>query len=926
MPSPRSPLALSALPSLFANSAASSSSSAATTPLQTLVLNLRAQEAENMTECAASDLSDEPALVHELETRISRLAAGQLPPHQGSLARCLVTLVAQFHRLAELHPKPPRSKPSAVPRTASWSTSPADATHSSAAGNPLVTLQRQLSDLQLERDARGTEQAYSSFPPVQAVETALLWTRVDQEFERILDLCSDRPLDAELDMDHMLPEYDEGEYEGAFGSDTELPVYEAGEGYEHYAADKMKGDLARIRSREPTSASSGGVSEKMRMDLEAVALAIDRLYLVAPQLHDQRVELKKTKQEQMERARLAGPSKKEVREAERERMRDKVRSRLGKEREQDVGELEKMVELIGRASERRLVDQSVVLDGGMKARFEQARVRDHEKREAFVTRLVRHSDAGRLHSQDAVLGRNRAKDPDAMLSLPEFIREGVPEGMQLKMQMEDPKALLTLPELLREPVPEHMVQPQPRPPPLSHKKSFKGMRSRSMSAPPLAWLLPSSPRSSSPGTPPELKEAKESKRSRMSRLKRPGSSSGISTPHWQAGLDAHYVAEYHETLQHVLIFLNVQGMTPGANLEAEVVPTSESRIEERSRLLLKCGASTSPLLALPAPVSPGVKEVKVMGQFHEIKLAVTAPPPSPVDASPALLDATQLSFVAPTSFVCASCSLPVVHGARLHEYRDLPSEHWAELVDAWMCHSDQRLHDHVQQHSRDGFWPREGQALVGGSYILFEESAIVHSNMWPTTDEDYKPEDGWHRTRCICGAIIGRCQERPSLPGVEPSMVYRFAKYAVRPMSANSEPSRLPISAFIAEDMNEFVHAHATYRFVIFDEEEERPRILVWLFKPSMRLSYTVPTQYVLPKTGSIRAAKVLYKILDTAAAYSDLPTLLQRYPGFPQAEHLYYPRGICRRIGASLKESNTAYPENMRTMTGLDVGWLQRA
>lgn len=120
-----------------------------------------------------------------------------------------------------------------------------------------------------------------------------------------------------------------------------------------------------------------------------------------------------------------------------------------------------------------------------------------------------------------------------MLSLPEFIREGVPEGMQLKMQMEDPKALLTLPELLREPVPEHMVQPQPRPPPLSHKKSFKGMRSRSMSAPPLAWLLPSSPRSSSPGTPPELKEAKESKRSRMSRLKRPGSSSGISTPHWQ---------------------------------------------------------------------------------------------------------------------------------------------------------------------------------------------------------------------------------------------------------------------------------------------------------------------------------------------------------------------------------------------------------
>lgn len=48
-------------------------------------------------------------------------------------------------------------------------------------------------------------------------------------------------------------------------------------------------------------------------------------------------------------------------------------------------------------------------------------------------------------------------------------------------------------------------------------------------------------------------------------------------------------------------------------------------------------------------------------------------------------------------------------------------------------------------------------------------------------------------------------------------------------------PSRLPLSAFIAEDMNEFVHAHATYRFVIFDEEEERPRILV---RSSIRLRF----------------------------------------------------------------------------------------
>ena len=103
----------------------------------------------------------------------------------------------------------------------------------------------------------------------------------------------------------------------------------------------------------------------------------------------------------------------------------------------------------------------------------------------------------------------------------------------------------------------------------------------------------------------------------------------------------------------------------------------------------------------------------------------------------------------------------------------------------------------------------------------------------------------------------------------------------------------MPLSAFIVEDMNEFVQAHATYRFVIFDEEEERPRMLVrfrthrvsrrfahgncfalrqiWLFKPSIKLAYTAPAQYAMPKSGSIHAAKVLFKIVGPSAAREDL-------------------------------------------------------
>lgn len=143
--------------------------------------------------------------------------------------------------------------------------------------------------------------------------------------------------------------------------------------------------------------------------------------------------------------------------------------------------------------------------------------------------LVEHSSSGRLHSQDATLSASTSttsvssqiRDPDALLSLPEFIRESVPDAVQLKMQLADPRALLSLPEFVREPVSEPPTRPSPPP---VRRKSFKGMRNRSMSAPPLAWLLQSSSRPSSPV------QGAETRRPRSAKSRRTGSSSGITPP------------------------------------------------------------------------------------------------------------------------------------------------------------------------------------------------------------------------------------------------------------------------------------------------------------------------------------------------------------------------------------------------------------
>ena len=97
----------------------------------------------------------------------------------------------------------------------------------------------------------------------------------------------------------------------------------------------------------------------------------------------------------------------------------------------------------------------------------------------------------------------------------------------------------------------------------------------------------------------------------------------------------------------------------------------------------------------------------------------------------------------------------------------------------------------------------------------------------------------------------------------------------------NFRPFKIPLSAFVVQDMMEFVQAHASYRFVIKDEEEEKPRILVrlslsrtlssmlinadgkiWLFKPKIRLAYTTTRHHVISNSANVLAAKVLFKLL----------------------------------------------------------------
>jgi ubiquitin-protein ligase E3 D len=200
-------------------------------------------------------------------------------------------------------------------------------------------------------------------------------------------------------------------------------------------------------------------------------------------------------------------------------------------------------------------------------------------------------------------------------------------------------------------------------------------------------------------------------------------------------LDVTFVAEHHESLRHVRLFVSVSNIPAGATLIPEVH-------EDGTSVTLRLGNIRSLPLALPTRVTPETPDVRWTGTYYELRLntplplspdasgltisssSTSAPQPSP------LIDASSLESTLPTSFACASCSLPLAQGgARIANYRDLPSEHWAELLDAWMCHTDQTLHAHASERAARGFEPTLGTVLVGGSYLLFHQENVVGNNI-----------------------------------------------------------------------------------------------------------------------------------------------------------------------------------------------------
>ncbi|KAK4047032.1 hypothetical protein OIO90_006353 [Microbotryomycetes sp. JL221] len=813
---------------------------------------------------------------------------------------------------------------------------PAGTCPTSAPSDPRqLTMDEQLQRLQQStRDAGRRDALVGAARDVRAAERDLLWGRIDDLSEQVRALTWQRQEAANRgtlseDETEQLPGTSREaqgkksrEYEPSVSS-VELPLYSYDES-EVAHPPAYQDDIESLRSNDIDNKTVyvqqdpyKTASEKMRRDLDSVSRAIERLYVVSPQLGNQRVEPDRRQMRERQLAKLGNA----IERLSKGRLEDQratpglgddeaeARARIRLRRIHNDA-LDHLVDQIDRAAARTLADQRVELKGKQRDVLNTLTIRNDfqplsDAREAERREFIlEHTGKGRLASQDAVL-----------------IRSSMTSVFPIKAASDDEETAISLQKFLESDIgpsaPARVDSPS--------KKRFSSIRS--------SWFQPLNVESS--GAPSwgrrgswdvRLARSEEtiatarrgSYDSSMQGARRPGQS-GSPTLGPAAELSkVQYIAEESCNLATVTVSFWQQSSSLAGSWQVASVQGDTIEIVQKDS-----GASAIRLV-LPCCVLSQQAQITSQDALHQIKLAT-------VDSSPTRsrddleitvpFPTSQMREHSPVDFECSICRRSLVHGTNINKFNSLPSEHWAELLDAWMCHQDQELADDLVAKGK-GIRPRSGECLVGSSYFVFDHDVVKNWDRVPDGRAERSADN--HVLLPIqcrgCQSMLGFEDVASGQEAKETGHSIRLLKFATHPISQNGRLAKHDLSVHITTEILELSQAHACHRFIISAFETERPRLYLWLFNPFVRIASNAAGFPI--RQSSLQAVKVFYIVNENA----DVGTF-EQLVGSDSLTHdrLTYPTNVVDKLTEALKASTSAYPKQQRLFGQFRVGFLER-
>lgn len=153
----------------------------------------------------------------------------------------------------------------------------------------------------------------------------------------------------------------------------------------------------------------------------------------------------------------------------------------------------------------------------------------------------------------------------------------------------------------------------------------------------------------------------------------------------RVGSQTSVALEYQRHIHRASVLVRTDPtLSLSGSLVCRVVPAGE-----RMRVVLEHAQLPHTQVDVPWPLIPGVYTALFDDGF------VVTLPATPQPARAVFSASWLQSWHACASLQCVRCAAVLVDFPTHANLRALPSESWEELVDAWMCHGDQKLNTSV---------------------------------------------------------------------------------------------------------------------------------------------------------------------------------------------------------------------------------------
>ncbi|KAI9263189.1 Aldehyde/histidinol dehydrogenase [Phascolomyces articulosus] len=283
---------------------------------------------------------------------------------------------------------------------------------------------------------------------------------------------------------------------------------------------------------------------------------------------------------------------------------------------------------------------------------------------------------------------------------------------------------------------------------------------------------------------------------------------------------------------------------------------------------------------------------------------------------------------------CGSCQQRITSATEF-QAKDLPSEHWYELVECWICH-EAKPEEHRARMQPISARPK--MVLAGATYLLLHPQDLLLESFTTDDTSNIKWDIGlskkWISIHCSkCEEPLGEGQYEQKQEGGISLLAAKFYKYCIALLPAEQPfPTFLE---FLVYDLFDAAKAHATYRFLIQGRKNKRIYALLWLFNWDTHIIYNQGFMDANAPSDIYheRVMKVFYIDCTQKGSASNNDKRIEMWSKDKTADHLIYPESCCELLLETLKHSTKLVPPHARTMNNpamalihnFSVGFIKR-